>query len=188
MATVKLKSKYLRFAALGVVVAAFAAFLLFAISTDDNGTATGQTAPPASPAGIRPGVNASLHGRQIFTPDDAWNTNISKEPADPTSDALIASIGLDRSLHPDFGASYRGGPFGIPYVVVSGKQPRVPVTFDYADQSDPGPYPIPPDAPIEGGAQSDGDRHVVVIDMDNWMLYELEVGVADARVHQADGG
>src|SRR5205807_3416757 len=101
---------------------------------------------------------------------------------DPNSAALIASIGLNTGLHPDFGTVWDGAPNGIPYVVVSGGQPMVPVTFDYADESDPGPYPIPPDAPIEGGPNSTGDRHVLVIDRDNWKLYELY----DAQP-QADG-
>jgi hypothetical protein len=92
---------------------------------------------------------------------------------DPNSDALIASIGLTKGLHPDFGASYGGGPFGIPYVVVGGGTTRVNVTFDYADESDPGTYPIPSNAPIEGGAASSGDRHVLVVDRDDWKLYEL---------------
>jgi hypothetical protein len=86
---------------------------------------------------------------------------------------LIAAIGLNKGLHPDFGAHYNGGPFGIPYVVVSGSTPGVNVSFDYADESDPGPYPIPRDAPIEGGVSSGGDRHVLVIDRDHWTLYEL---------------
>jgi hypothetical protein len=85
---------------------------------------------------------------------------------------LIASIGLNTGLHPDFGANYNGGPFGIPYIVVPGTQALVPVSFQYSDQSDPGPYPIPPNAPIEGGASSSGDRHVLVIDRDHWKLYE----------------
>ena len=68
---------------------------------------------------------------------------------------------------------WEGAPIGIPYVVVPGTQKKVPVTFKYADESDPGPYPIPPDAPIEGGPKGDGDRHVLVLDRDNWMLYEL---------------
>jgi hypothetical protein len=76
-------------------------------------------------------------------------------------------------LHPDFGANWDGGPFGIPYVVVPGTQPKVPVTFDYADESDPGPYPIPANAPIEGGANATGDRHVLVVDRDHRTLYEL---------------
>jgi hypothetical protein len=119
------------------------------------------------------GANASLNGWRPFPADNPWNTRIDTAQVDPNSDALIASIGLGKGLHPDFGANWDGGPFGIPYVVVAGSTPRVPVSFDYADESDPGPYPIPPDAPIEGGPESDGDRHVLVIDRDNWMLYEL---------------
>ena len=92
---------------------------------------------------------------------------------DPNSDALVRSIGIDKSLHPDFGTVYQGAPNGIPYVVVSGDQPKVKVQFSYADESDPGPYPIPKDAPIEGGPTAKGDRHVLVIDRDNWKLYEL---------------
>jgi len=98
---------------------------------------------------------------------------VDRAPVDPNSDALIASIGLTKGLHPDFGANYLGGPFGIPYVVVAGSTPSVTVTFSYAAESDPGPYPIPPDAPIEGGSASSGDRHVLVIDRDDWKLYEL---------------
>jgi hypothetical protein len=96
-------------------------------------------------------------------------------PVDRHSDVLLASIGLDKPLHPDFGTVYRGRPNGIPYVVVAGNQPEVPVRFEYAGESDPGPYPIPPDAPIEGGPGDDaeGDRHVLVVDRDRWKLYEL---------------
>ena len=121
------------------------------------------------------GVGASLNGALPFPADNAWNTDISARPVDPNSDALIASIGLDRGLHPDFGAGlYQGQPIGIPYVVVPGTQPRVAVQFtDYGDESDPGPYPIPPDAPIEGGPASSGDRHVIVIDRDAGRLYEM---------------
>jgi hypothetical protein len=119
------------------------------------------------------GVGASLNGRQIFPTDNPWNQDVSREPVDPNSAALIASIGADIGLHPDFGTVWNGAPNGIPYVVVPGTQPIVPVGFTYADESDLGPYPIPPDAPIEGGPNSRGDRHVIVIDRDNWMLYEL---------------
>src|SRR5438309_8238858 len=118
-------------------------------------------------------ARAMLEDRQLFPPDNPWNLDISQADVDPNSKALIASIGLDKRLHPDFGTVWNGAPNGIPYVVVSGDQPRVPVSFDYADESDPGPYPIPPAAPIEGGASSTGDRHVIVIDQDNWKLYEL---------------
>jgi len=121
----------------------------------------------------RPGHNASLGGKRVFPPDNPWNKDISRDPVAPNSDALIASIGLDKSLHPDFGTVWSGAPNGIPYVVVPGTQPKVPVIFEYAGESDPGPYPIPPDAPIEGGPDAKGDRHVLVIDRDNWKLYEL---------------
>lgn len=127
-------------------------------------------APPRQPD---LGVGASLHGKRVLPADNPWNTPIDKVPVDPNSDAIIASIGRDKSLHPDFGTVYNGAPNGIPYVIVPGNQPRVPVTFEYADQSDPGPYPIPKNALIEGGPQSKGDRHILVIDRDNWKLYEL---------------
>src|SRR5947209_4717274 len=137
----------------------------------------GEADMPKAPAGDgRPslGIGASLGGRRIFPADNAWNQDISKEPVDPNSDTLIADIGRDKSLHPDFGTAYDGAPLGIPYVVVSGKQPQVPIRFTAdGDESDPGPYPIPPDAPIEGGPNSKDDRHVVVLDRDNWKLYEL---------------
>jgi len=118
------------------------------------------------------GPNASLNGRPAFPADNPWNQDISSDPVDPNSSVLIAACGL-RNLHPDFGTTYNGAPNGIPYVVVSGTQARVPVAFDYDDESDPGPYPVPPDAPIEGGVNGTGDRHILIIDRDNWMLYEL---------------
>ncbi len=120
-----------------------------------------------------PNGGGTLAGRQIFPADNPWNTDISSAPVDANSEALLRSIGWETGLHPDFGTVWNGAPNGIPYVVVSGQQPKVPVSFTYADESDPGPYPIPPDAPIEGGPASRGDRHVLVIDKDNWMLYEL---------------
>ncbi len=109
----------------------------------------------------------------VFPTDNPWNTDITGLSVHPRSDAYIAAIGTDGTLHPDFGTEYEGGPIGIPYVVVPGDQPKVPARFTYADESDPGPYPIPPDAPIEGGPDSDGDRHVIVLDEDNCVLYEL---------------
>jgi hypothetical protein len=114
------------------------------------------------------GVGASLRGKRVFPADNPWNKDISSEPVDPNSDALIASIGLDKPFHPDWGVRY-----GIPYVVVPGTQPKVPVTFRYADESDSGPYPVPPNPPIEGGSDAKGDRHILMIDRDNWRLYEL---------------
>lgn len=116
--------------------------------------------------------NGPLEGRRPFPADNPWNIDVSAAPVDPHSSTLIASCGL-RNLHPDFGTTYDGAPNGIPYVVVHAGQPKVPVTFDYDDESDPGPYPIPPSAPIEGGSGSNGDRHVLVVDVNAWKLYEL---------------
>jgi hypothetical protein len=124
------------------------------------------------------GIGASLNGAIPFPADNAWNTNIANAPVDPNSNALIASIGLNTGLHPDFGSGlYGGSPIGIPYVVVSSGQALVPVNFvAYADESDPGPYPIPSNAPIEGqlanGGTFGGDRHVLVVDRDTNRLYE----------------
>jgi len=120
-----------------------------------------------------PGTGASLNGKPIFPGDNPWNQDISGAPVDPNSAALIASIGASTGLHPDFGTVWNGAPNGIPYIVVTGSQRKIPVSFTYADESDAGPYPIPGDAPIEGGPNANGDRHVIVIDRDNWMLYEL---------------
>ena len=125
-----------------------------------------------APSGPGLGAGADLSGRRPFPASDPWNTRVDTMPVDPNSDVLIASIGATTNLHPDFGANWDGRPFGIPYVVVDGTQPLVPVSFDYADESDPGPYPIPSDAPIEGGAQSSGDRHVLVVERDAWRLFE----------------
>lgn len=119
------------------------------------------------------GVNASLHGAQVFSPDNPWNTPVDTLPADPNSDNLIDSIGRNVRLHPDFGANWNGGPFGIPYIVVAGDTPGVNVAFQYASESDRGPYPITRDTPIEGGPNATGDRHMLMIDRDNWILYEL---------------
>ncbi len=120
------------------------------------------------------GINTSFKGRRFFPDDNAWNQDISKSPVDPNSNNLIASIGLDRNIHPDFGSFWDGKPMGFYYVVVGGNQAKVPVKFQYPDESDPGPYPIPLDAPIEGGptAPADSDRHILVVDRDNWRLYE----------------
>lgn len=120
-----------------------------------------------------PGANAALNGWRPFPADNPWNTPINAAPVDPNSDTLIASIGKTKSLHPDFGTVWNGAPNGIPYVVVAGTTAKVPVAFEYADESDPGPYPIPPNAPIEGGPNGSGDRHILVIDRDHGKLYEL---------------
>src|SRR3954466_10291773 len=115
---------------------------------------------------LGPGV--SLHGKQLFPPDNPWNQDISNAPVDPNSKQIIATIRADAQLHPDFGTVYQGAPNGIPYIVVSGSQPMVRINLtSYVSESDRGPYPVPRNAPIEGGANSNGDRHVLVVDRDN---------------------
>ena len=122
---------------------------------------------------IQLGPNASLNGQLLLPADSPWNADVSASPVDENSGAILARIGLDTPLHPDFGPAWEGAPIGIPYVVIGGDQKKVPITFTYADESDPGPYPIPSGAPIEGGPDADGDRHVIVLDRDNWKLWEL---------------
>ncbi|MGO8671130.1 MAG: hypothetical protein ACLQVD_07180 [Capsulimonadaceae bacterium] len=132
-------------------------------------TATGLTANNTPIPDL--GDDASLNGKRVFPLDNAWNTPIDTDTVDPNSATLVATIGDDSPLHPDFGSD---PDYGIPYVVVSNTQPYVPIDFTlYGDQSDPGPYPVPPDAPIEGGSSSTGDRHVLVVDRDTWELYEM---------------
>ena len=114
----------------------------------------------------------SIAGCPIFPADNVWNTPIDQLPVDSHSSIYIATIGSTKGLHPDFGTVWEGAPIGIPYTIVPGSQPKVGITFYYDDESDPGPYPIPPDAAIEGGDDSTGDRHVLVLDRDNCILYE----------------
>lgn len=103
-----------------------------------------------------------------------WAEPADGLPVHPRSDAYVASIGLDETVHADFGSGlWEGGPIGIPYTTVPPDQERVPVSFLYDDESDPGPYPIPDGAPIEGGADADGDRHILVLDRDRCILWEL---------------
>jgi hypothetical protein len=129
---------------------------------------------PGNDPGNQPQASGgeSLGGRRPFPDDNPWNTVITGAQVASNSATLIASCGV-RNLHPDFGTVWDGAPNGIPYIVVHSGQATVPVSFDYADESDPGPYPIPADAPIEGGPSSSGDRHVLVVDVDAWKLYEL---------------
>ncbi len=125
---------------------------------------------PASPTGQPP----QIAGCAVFPADNVWNVPVDSLPLDPDSGAYVAAIGTQATMHADFGSGeWEGGPIGIPYTTVPGDQPRVDVAFVFSSESDPGPYPIPPDAPIEGGPGSDGDRHVLVLDHEACVLYEL---------------
>jgi len=110
----------------------------------------------------------------VFPASSQWNQPVDRLPAHPRSAAIVRAVGRGASAHADFGSGrWDGGPIGIPFVVVGRDQPRVPVCFGYADESDRGRYPIPRDAPIEGGRQADGDRHVLVVDRARCVLHEL---------------
>lgn len=121
--------------------------------------------------------SAALGGCNLFPEDNIWNVPIDTLPRDQRSDTWVGTIGPSKHLHPDFGSGFwppeSDSPIGIPFVTVAGAQSKVPVSFRYADESDPGPYPIPADAPIEGGASGTGDRHVLVLDTSACRLYEL---------------
>ena len=144
------------------------------------------TTVPATSTSVAPGTTRSPTVRttaprdvpatntcSVFPADNAWNTDISAAPLHANSANFIQSIGIGGHLHPDFGTFYEAAPIGIPFVHVGAGQARVPVSFDYADESDAGPYPIPADAPIEGGTNADGDRHVIVVDDAACKLYEM---------------
>ncbi len=114
----------------------------------------------------------------VFPADNIWNRRIDDAPVHAMSATWVATIGDDSHLHADFGSGVwppdSTSPIGIPYVEVDGEQPLVDVTFTaYGDESDPGPYPIPAGAPIEGGPDATGDRHVIVVDTDACILYEV---------------
>jgi hypothetical protein len=110
----------------------------------------------------------------LFPASSPWNQRVDKLPVAADTDRLVASIGLDDHMHADFGSGlWEGGPIGIPITVVRGTQAKTRVSFDYADESDKGPYPIPANVAIEGGRASDGDRHALIVDRDHCRLYEL---------------
>src|SRR5213078_5340531 len=98
----------------------------------------------------------------VFPKSNPWNRRVDKLPVAQNSAAIIASIGASTGLHADFGSGlWDGSPIGIPITVVGRSQPKVRVRFEYADESDRGPYPIPANIAIEGGRASDGDRHAI---------------------------
>ncbi len=120
----------------------------------------------------------TIGGCALFPIDNVWNTPVDALPVHPNSANFVASIGTGTPLHPDFGTFWPDpdSPIGIPFAVVPNGQAMVPIDFDlygWPEESDPGPYPFPPGAPIEGGPASDGDRHVLVLRQGSCLLYEL---------------
>lgn len=125
-----------------------------------------QRRPPSVVTGPPGQANGAI-GCPVLPPDNPFNQDVSKLPLDPSSDAYIASIGASGTLHPDFGSNPA---YGIPYVVVGPDQPLVPISFtETPGESDPGPYPVPLDAPVEQGS----DAHVLTVQNGTCRLYEL---------------
>ncbi len=145
------------------------------------GTAPVDPDPAIPSGGSNTGASPRIGGCDIFPTDNPWNRDISAEPVDAASDPLIAAMSPDAVLHLDLGTTEEY--YGIPYTVVPASQALVPITYgtggyDYSDESDPGPMPIPLDAAIEGGSSADpdpgsGDRHVLVLQQGSCTLYEL---------------
>lgn len=123
----------------------------------------------------------AIAGCPVFPENNIWNTRIDHLPVAARSHDYVARVGADIQLHPDFGAGlHEGAPIGIPYIVVPMSQPKVAIRFQAfgdeppaQDESDPGPYPVPSTAPIEGGPGSKDDRHVIVVQQGSCTLYEL---------------
>ena len=111
---------------------------------------------------------------QLFPATNVWNKPVGQLPRKSNSRTIVRSIGANLPVHADFGSGlWDGGPIGIPITIVDSSQAKSPVSFEYDDESDAGPYPIPNGVAIEGGAGSDGDRHAIIVDSDTCELYEL---------------
>jgi hypothetical protein len=166
--------------------ASFAGTFAIMVSNPDPGSSvsgavnvtvgSGGGNPPVACAAMSLGQGASVNGFLPFPADNAWNQDISGAAPDPNSAAIINFIGANIAIHPDFGVGqFSGQSIGIPYVVVGAQQAPVDINFTaFGSESDAGPMPVPPDAPIEGFPNpGNGDRHVLVLDNSNCWLYEL---------------
>ena len=132
--------------------------------------------PVVASAGAATTPVPTVGGCQVFPASNPWNERVDQLPVAKNSAAMIRSIGLDATAHADFGSGlWDGSRIGIPFVVVSGRStPKARPHFEYADESDRGPYPIPANVPIEGEPNAgDGDRHAIIVDRDTCTLYEL---------------
>jgi hypothetical protein len=135
------------------------------------------------------GQSPTVGGCPVLPADNIWNTPVDQLVVSTLSSTWVTTIGSTKTVHADFGSGvYDGGPIGIPYITVPGTQTKYPATFTYASESDPGLYAVPLTAPIEGGAQSTGDRHALAIDTDNCILYELYAAYPQAAAWSAGAG
>lgn len=175
---------HLRYGLLALLLAGCGGAAAGSDPTGPGGPLPGPNPPGPAPAG----TVASVGGCQLFPADNAWNRDVSADPVAPNSDALLSVMSPGSALHLDLGTSEEF--YGIPYRVVPAGQPLVTISYgtdgaDYSDESDPGPMPIPLDAPIEGGSAADpdpasGDRHVLVVQQGDCVLYELYNAVRTA--------
>lgn len=141
-------------------------------------------------AHAKPSSPPTLSGCPLYPADNIWNVPVDELPVDANSTEYVAAMGAAANAHADFGSgTWDGGPIGIPFVVVPSTEPLRPMTWtESGDESDPGPYPIPLDAPIEGGPGSDGDRHVLVLRQGECKLYELYRAFPTGSGWDADSG
>ena len=155
---------------------------LSACSSDDKGVSGGDAGTHPSGDGSQPVVDSS----GIFPSDNDWNRDVSGDDVDPNSANYIAKMAPGTGMHADF-SNIVDGNFGIPYVVVPGDQAKVPINFTGSPtQSDPGPYPIPLDIPLEANGQS--DSHAIAVDLTNHKLYELYLAVRGGSGFEAYSG
>lgn len=129
----------------------------------------------------------SIAGCPVFPEDNIWNRPVDRLPVHPLSAAYVKSIGGTKKLKADFGSGlWNGGPIGIPFTLETERPVRI--QFEYADESDPGPYPLPANPPIEGGPNSRGDRHILVLDSKTCRLYELYAAYRTGAAWKAGSG
>jgi hypothetical protein len=164
----------------------FAAPLASSIPSLSSSATPSATSPPAPATGA-----AGLGGCPVAPADSIWRTRVDQLPVSSLSNTYIAAIGANAHAHADFGSGTWDGQYiGIPVTSIPPGTRGVPVSFDDAGESDPGPYPLPPGALIEGGAQADGDRHVIAVDPGtcrDYELYDATPNSAGASWHAGSG-
>jgi hypothetical protein len=139
--------------------------------------------------GVLASAQATIGNCTVLPADNIWNTPVNTLPVSPSSSTWVNTIGASTGVHPDFGAAlWNGAPIGIPFVTVPGTQTKYPAAFTYQSESDTGPYAIPLNAPIEGGSSSTGDRHVIAVDTDNCILYEIYAAYPQSASWQGGSG
>ena len=170
---------------LGLIAVALAIALIYVLFLQQKPIARQPPAPPGPTSRRQAGGGPVLDGCPVFPEDNIWNTRIDSLPKAALSNTYIDSIGPLHSLHADFGSAATNG---IPVTEIGHGTSAKPVTFDYADESDAVPYPIPENPGIEGGSSSAGDRHILLVDPETCLLYELFAAQQKANGWHAGSG